>query len=422
MARQKHKLNQIILLQRLPKRQPPFCYTLNMSTLELGQHWHTIIVGAGAAGLFCAGSFATPKLVLEHNNKPGKKLAVTGGGKCNFTNIHVSASDYVSNHKHFCKNALSAFKPQHFIRLLEEQKIPFYEKEAGQLFTYDAKEIVRLLEKRARRQNTTFSYNTQVLAVGQDKNGFKIQTSKGIFYTENLVIAAGGLSYPALGAGGFAAQAARSFNIDVIEQRPALVGMRAPEPLRSLCKISAGNSLTAQVSVGKHIETGQLLFTHEGFSGPVMMQSSLFWQEGEKITINFLPTMDLEKFLKENKNSSDLFSKLLTPFLPVKFTKNWLAASDVCAANAKKETLLAAAKKINRFEFIPAGTAGFTRAEVTAGGADCAAFHPSTFEHKKIPGLFFIGESLDIAGRLGGYNLHWAWASAHACAEALQKK
>ncbi|WP_458401831.1 NAD(P)/FAD-dependent oxidoreductase [Candidatus Avelusimicrobium sp.] len=393
-----------------------------MSSHEIGQHWHSIIVGAGAAGLFCAGSFAAPKLVLEHNALPGKKLAVTGGGKCNFTNIYVSASDYVSRQKHFCKSALSAFKPHDFIRLLEEQKIPFYEKEAGQLFAYQAKEIVTLLDKRARRQNTTFSYNTQVLSVAQDKNGFKVQTSKGIFYTENLVIATGGLSYPALGAGGFSAQAARSFNIDVVEQRPALVGLRAPEPVRTICKMLAGNSLTAQVKVGKHLQTGQLLFTHDGFSGPVILQSSLFWQEGEKIFINFLPTINVETFLKENKNSPDLFSKILSSFLPVKFTKNWLAHSDVCAANAKKESLLEAAKKINCFEFIPSGTAGFTRAEVTAGGADCAAFNPSTFEHKKISGLFFIGEALDVAGRLGGYNLHWAWASAHACAKALQKK
>lgn len=383
--------------------------------------WHSIIIGAGASGLFCAGSFAAPKLVLEHNDRAGKKLSVTGGGKCNFTNLFVSANDYISSQKHFCKNALAAFRPEHFTRLLTQEKIPFYEKEKGQLFTHDGKEIVRLLEKRAKKQNTVFSYNTQVLAIEKEKDFFKVQTSKGIFLAYHVIIASGAISYPALGASGFAFQTAQSLGINVIPIRPALVGLRLAEPYKSICRSLAGNSLTVTIKTSIRTEDGQLLFTHDGISGPAVLQSSLFWNEGEKISINFIPQINVLEFLKSNKNKKETLSKILSPYISAKIAKLFLAEIDVPACNASKEILIQAATRLNKFECVPTGTAGYTKAEVTAGGIDPRSVDSHSMQSKNIEGLFIIGEALDVTGRVGGFNLHWAWASAHLCAQHLCK-
>lgn len=381
--------------------------------------WHSIIVGGGASGLMCAGSYAAPKLLIEHNVRLGAKLAVTGGGKCNFTNLSVRAADYESARKHFCKNALAAFKPQDFIRLLDAEKIPYHEKEAGQLFAQDAREIVRLLQRRARQNNTTFSCSTQALKISREKDLFCVETSKGKFYAGNVVVASGGLSYPALGATGFAFQTAKSLGLQTAALRPALVSLSAPAPWRRICRELAGNSCPAQITAGKHVEEGQLLFTHDGVSGPVVLQTSLYWREGETVRVNFLPGTDAENFLRARKNETVRFSKLLRGLLPEKIAKTLLQELDARAADAPKETLLAAAARLNRFEFVPSGTGGYTRAEVTAGGVDAGEINPSTMQCKAIPGLFFIGEALDVTGRLGGYNLHWAWASAFCAAKAL---
>ncbi len=384
--------------------------------------WHTIIIGAGASGLFCAGSFSASKLVLEHNDRAGKKLSVTGGGKCNFTNLFLSATDYVSSQKHFCKNALAAFKPQHFTDILAQEKIPFYEKEKGQLFTYDAKEVVKLLEKRAKKQNSTFSYNTQVLSIQKEKDFFRVQTSKGVFYAYHVVVAAGGLSYPALGASGFAFQAAQSLGINLIPIRPALVGFRLAEPWRNICRSLAGNSLSCTVKTQNREENGQLLFTHDGISGPVVLQSSLFHKEGEKIFINFLPQKDALAILKNHKNKKETFSKILSAFIAPKISRLILQELDLPACEATKEILHRAAERLNRFECTPIATAGYTKAEVTAGGIDPQTIDSHCMQSKEINGLFFIGEALDVTGRLGGFNLHWAWASAYVCAQHLKKE
>ena len=384
--------------------------------------WHTIIIGAGASGLFCAGSFSASKLVLEHNECAGKKLSVTGGGKCNFTNLFLSAADYLSSQKHFCKNALAAFKPEHFTDILAQEKIPFYEKEKGQLFTYNAKEIVKLLEKRAKKQNSTFCYNTQVLSIQKEKDFFRVQTSKGVFYAYHVVVATGGVSYPALGASGFAFQVAQSLGINLISIRPALVGFRLPEPWKTICRSLAGNSLICTIKTQNREEEGQLLFTHDGISGPVVLQSSLFHQEGEKIFINFLPQKDALGFLKNHKNKKETFSKILSPFIAPKISKLILQELDRPACEATKEILQRAAARLNRFECIPVSTAGYTKAEVTAGGIDTKAIDCHCMQSKEIKGLFFIGEALDVTGRLGGFNLHWAWASAYICAQHLKKE
>ena len=384
--------------------------------------WHTIIIGGGAAGLFCAGCFGAEKLLLEHNTQPGQKLNVTGGGKCNFTNLFVSPRHYVSQSKHFCHNALAAFAPQVFMRLLQQNNIPFEEKEDGKLFAQKATDITRLLIRRAKDRNTHIRTGVEVLKITKENQLFCVYTSAGVFQSNNLVLASGGLSYPALGASGFTAKAANQLGLKLIMQRPALVSLTAPKQWRSLCRSLAGNSLPAEVRLAKHKEEGSLLFTHEGFSGPVILQSSLYWQEGEKVRINLLPSCNVADFLQKHKNETAVFSKILSSFINPRLCRTWLGPLDVKACEAKKETLQKAALHLNDFTFVPAATGGYTRAEVTAGGIDCGLFDPHTMQCKSVEGLFVIGEALDVTGRLGGYNLHWAWASAAAAGKCLQEQ
>ncbi len=382
--------------------------------------YHTAIIGAGASGLFCAGSFNTPKIILDHNDHPGVKVSISGGGKCNFTNRYVSAADYLSAQKHFCKNALAAFRPTDFTALLDEENIPYEERAHGQLFAHSARDIVQFLVRRAKQANTDFSLHTQVLSVTKDAQGFTLRTSTGTIHAQYVVLATGGLSYPDLGASSFGLQTAQQFGLNVIAPRPALCGLTFPKDLRPLCKALAGNSTRANVSTGKHSFTEQLLFTHEGISGPAVLPVSLFWKEGETIRVNLLPDDDVPALLASHKSSNKKISALLK--LPGHMAQHWLGELDVPLANASKQTLQAITKRLVQFEFIPAGVAGYTKAEITAGGIDVREVNPSTFEVKKVPGLFAIGELLDVTGRLGGFNLHWAWASGICCAEQLAQK
>ncbi len=381
--------------------------------------WHSIIVGGGASGLFCASSYQAPKLLLEHNTRTGVKLCVSGGGKCNFSNKHLSSRDYLSGAKHFCHSALAAWRPEHFIHLLEEEHIAFDELENGQLFAQDARKIAAALHRRALQHNTDIRCRCEVVKAKQENGLFRLETSAGTFYTSHLIIATGGLSYPQLGATGFAFRTAQELGLRCTELRPALVGLRVPLEMRPLCRQLVGSSTAVQITVGKHTETGPLLFTHEGISGPAVLQISLYWQEGQSVQVNFLPEINAVDFLRQHKNSTAYFSKLFAPWLHTKIAKTLLADKDVRAADAKKEILLEATQRLQAFSFVPAATSGYTRSEVTAGGVDCSQFRPGTLECKTIPGLFYIGEALDVTGRLGGYNLHWAWASAAAAARAL---
>lgn len=382
--------------------------------------YHTVIIGAGASGLFCAGSFRTSKLILDHNKLPGVKLGISGGGKCNFSNHFISAADYVSLHKHFCKNALAAFKPTNFIHLLDENNIAYEERDDGKLFAKNAQDIVRFLVKRAQKTNSDFSLTTQVLDVKKTDSGFLIYTSNGTLQAQHVVLATGGLSYPALGASPFGLQIAQKFGLRIVEQRPALCGLTFPKELRNFCQTLAGNSTAATVQIGKHSFTDQLLFTHEGISGPAVLSASLYWQERNTVRVNFLPTINVEKALIQYKQKNQKVSSVIN--LPGRMVQVLLGPLDQPLANMTKPTFQAIIKQLSSFEFIPAGTAGYTKAEVTAGGIDTQEINPNTFEVKKVPGLYIIGELLDVTGRLGGFNLHWAWASACAAAKDLAKK
>lgn len=382
--------------------------------------YHTAIIGAGASGLFCAGSFNAPKIVLEHNKLLAVKVKVSGGGKCNFTNRTVCATDYVSTRKHFCKSALAAFTPQHFINLLEEAHIAYEERKHGQLFASQAQDIVQFLIQRAKNANTDFSLNTQLLSIKKETEGFTIHTSNGTLHAHYVVVATGGLSYPALGASSWGIQLARQFGLNIIEQRPALCGLSFPKPLRNYCQTLAGNSTLATVQTEKHSFTEQLLFTHEGVSGPAVLPISLYWKEGNKVRINFLPNVDVPQILFAHKQSNQKISSVIN--LPGRMAQTLLGSFDQPLSNISKSTLQTAIQCLSAFEFIPVGTAGYSKAEVTAGGIDVQEINPVTFEVKKIPGLYVIGELLDVTGRLGGFNLHWAWASGYSAGKDLVKK
>lgn len=383
------------------------------------EHFHTAIIGAGASGLFCAGSFDARKIVLDHNARPGEKVSVSGGGKCNFSNLYLTAKDYLCTQKHFHKSALSAFTPKNFTTLLEQARIPYELRENGQLFAHNAKEIVRFLTARAKKQHTQLELNTQVLAITKSDNGFIIQTSKGPIGAQQVVLACGGLSYPILGASSFGIKTAQQFGLSIIEQRPALCGLTFSKALRPSFTPLAGNSVSAEVQTSTHNFKGPLLFTHDGVSGPAILQASLFWHPREQITINFLPGFDVLKTFYQHKNENRPMHSVLAQILPGKIMKAILADQNKLLCNASKNDLKIAAQLLNAFSFVPQSTTGYTRAEVTAGGVDTSEINPHTFECKRIKGLYIIGELLDVTGRLGGFNLHWAWASAATCAKAI---
>lgn len=384
--------------------------------------YHTIIIGAGASGLMCAGSFNARKLVIDHNPAPGAKVKVSGGGKCNFSNIRISAANYFSQNKHFCKNALAAYKNTDFLKLLDDNHIPWTQTPSGQLFAHSAQDIVHLLTRRAQQANSRLWLNTQVLRVRKETTGlYTVQTSRGKLSAQNVVLATGGLSYPSLGAGAFGVKTAREMGLNIIEQSPALAGLCFTRDLRRQTAHLAGNSLPVHIQCGKFSYRGPLLFTHEGVSGPAVLQASLFWNERENITVNFLPDTDALAFLKEHKNSPKLFSSLLAEKISPKITKALLGEGDVSAANASAACLQHAAQRLNHFVFIPQSTCGWTKAEATRGGVDTKEINPSTMQCRRLPGLFITGELLDVTGMLGGYNLQWAWSSGWAAAKALEK-
>lgn len=384
--------------------------------------FHTAIIGGGASGLMCAGSFDRSKILIEHNAKPGAKVSVSGGGNCNFSNRSVSAADYLCQNKHFCKNALAAFKPQDFLRLLEENHLPWEERSHGQLFAFGAQHIVQMLVRRAREANTQLLTDTQALDVRQENGLFVINTSAGPVRAQYLVLACGGLSFPALGASAFGIKIAQKFGLNIIEQRPALAGLSFPKELRERFKILAGNSLKATVSCAKHSFTDQILFTHEGISGPAVLQASLYWTPNQVVSVNFLPDEEANAFLHTQKNTAKTFTAALRGKLPGKTAKVLLAGLPDDLSNASRSALEEASRRLNHFAFVPAGTAGYTRAEATAGGVDTREINSSTFQARRVPGLYIIGELLDVTGRLGGFNLQWAWSSGFSAAKDLEKK
>lgn len=381
-----------------------------------------IIIGAGASGLFCAvecGKRGRTVLVLDHAGRTGAKIRISGGGRCNFTNLNVTPDHYHSRNPHFCKSALSRFTPREILSIVEKHHIAYYEKEAGQMFCVKSSgDIIALLEKECGKANVELRLTCSVTDI-RKAGLFTVTTDQGVFQSESLVIATGGLSYSNLGASGFGHDVARQFGLKVTQVRPALVPFVFPEQERKVFLDLAGISLDATVTCGVKQFRGNILFTHRGLSGPAALQASRYWDKGAPLTINLLPETDFLAELMSKRQSKMEIRNLLANYLPKRFAEAWcdsmMLAKPLNQTSDKELKELAGA--LHAWNIIPHGTEGYDTAEVTAGGVDTDGLSSKTMEAKNAAGLYFIGEVVDVTGELGGYNLHWAWASGFAAGQ-----
>lgn len=385
-------------------------------------HYNVIIIGAGAAGLMCAIHSAKrhPRvLVIEHTAHIGEKIRISGGGRCNFTNINTSPKNYISANPHFATSALSRYTPAHFIALIEKHGISYHEKTLGQLFCDgSSKQIIAMLLKECQDHNVTLATNTSVTAIAKE-SCFTLTTSQGVVTCDSLVIATGGLSIPKLGATGFGYDVAKQFGLKIIPPKPALVPLLMQGELFPKLSGVALECIASSNGVSFR-ESG--LFTHRGLSGPVILQISSYLKAGDSITLNLLPDIPVLEQLKAGAQGRNMLSTLLNRLLPKRLAGLWCetmcsAFIDRPLAEIKRKDLESIAHKLQHWVLTPAGTEGYVKAEVTAGGVDTDELSSRTMAAHNVPGLFFIGEITDVTGWLGGYNFQWAWSSAVAAGE-----
>jgi len=378
-----------------------------------------IIIGAGAAGLMCAaeaGKRSRNVLVLDQSAKAGNKIRMSGGGRCNFTNYDVGPEHYLSHNPHFVKSALSRFTQWDFIAMVERYRIPYHEREHGQLFCNDsAKDILDMLLAECRNAGVTLQMKTVIERIEQDDSGFVIQTSQGKYHCGSLVLATGGLSIPSMGSSPLGYRIAEQFGIKVWSPSAGLVPFTLhTEDKQRLASLS-GIAVDAEVETSGMVFRENVLFTHRGLSGPAILQLSNYWQPGEAVTINWLPDKNIETMLESARQThpKQQLKTLLGRILPARLVATLLPVKllETPLAQIGKTQLELANQHLHHWTITPGGTEGYRTAEVTRGGVDCDAVSSKTMESKQIPGLYFIGEVLDVTGWLGGYNFQWAWSS-----------
>lgn len=388
-----------------------------------------IIIGAGASGLMCAiqaGRRGRRVLVIDHAKQAGSKIRISGGGHCNFTNRNISAAQYVSINPHFCKSALSGFSPDDFIQMLQAHSIDFEERTLGQLFCIgSAHDIVTMLVAECKQNEVKIELDCKVSDVSvAETSRFAITTNKGTFASNSLVIATGGLSIPKAGATDFGYKIARQFSLNVIETTPALDGFTLDTPeTKPLCAL-AGIAIECIVSCNKASFRENILFTHTGLSGPASLQASLHWHKGDSIFINLFPDIDLfQLLLKEKKlGNRAIVKNIISKLIPSRLAEhlcNLYFPSQLPLPQVSEAALKNFCTLLHALKITPSGSVGYGKAEVTRGGVDTNELSSKTMEAKKVPGLYFIGEVVDVTGWLGGYNLHWAWASGYAAGNAI---
>jgi predicted Rossmann fold flavoprotein len=379
-----------------------------------------VIIGAGAAGLMCgatAGQRGRRVLLLEGSPIVGQKISISGGGRCNFTNLRVEPKNYLSENPHFCKSALSRFTPLDFIKLIEKHGIAYHEKAPGQLFCNDrAHRIVDLLLAECKAGGVILKTGCAIKRI-EKKDVFSVQTDSAAYTAPALVVATGGLSYPSAGATGFGYEIAEQFGLAVIACKPALVPLTyQPADLKRYGSLS-GISIIATATTGSTSFTDAILFTHKGLSGPAILQLSSYWAPGEPITLDLLPHLRLEDAIlkwKSERLKAEL-KTLLREHLPERLAHCFLDlhGQNRPARQLTERDAAALARMFHQWQIQPRGTEGYGKAEVTRGGIDTRELSSKTFESRKVPGLYFIGEVLDVTGWLGGFNFQWAWASGH---------
>lgn len=404
-----------------------------MHVLNLGKEmqldaWDVIIVGAGAAGLMCAitaGKRGRRVLVLESADRPGKKILMSGGGRCNFTNLHVESDSFLSDNLNFCKSALSCYTQWDFIELVCKHDIKYHEKTLGQLFCdSSSKDILNMLLIEAEKAKVTITtkclidkYETRE----RSEKNFTLYTNQGKFTTKSLIVASGGLSVPTLGGSDIGYRLAEQFGHKITLLRPALVPFTFTDSFKLLSEKLSGLSLPVRLSTGKHQFLESVLFTHRGLSGPAVLQISSYWREGQSIRLDLLPFTDCfqhlvkQKFEQPRAVLRTIISQLLPRNLVLELEKCWwLEKKEVPIAELSETLIQTLADSIHSWELKPSGTEGYRTAEVTLGGVETGEVSSKTMESKRQPGLYFVGEILDVTGHLGGFNFQWAWASGFA--------
>ncbi len=393
------------------------------------EQFDVIIIGAGAAGLFCAaqaGQRGRRVLLLDNGKKPGRKILMSGGGRCNFTNLYTEPAAYLSHNPHFCKSALARYTQWDFIDLVNRHGIAWHEKTLGQLFCDDsAQQIVDLLMAECDRGNVTLRLRSEVLSVTRGEHGYTLQLNGSTVQAEKLVIASGGLSMPGLGASPLGYKIAEQFGLSVFPTRAALVPFTLHKPLLEQLQTLSGVALDTTIDAedGTRFKEA-MLFTHRGLSGPAVLQISSYWQPGEFVTVDLSPATPLAPFLTAQRDAHPNLSlkNSLAKILPKRLVEvlqalNVVPDVTLKQLNSRQQTELA--QTLHAWRIQPNGTEGYRTAEVTLGGVDTTQLSSKTMEARAVPGLYFIGEVADVTGWLGGYNFQWAWSSAWACAQAL---
>lgn len=393
------------------------------------EHADVIVIGGGAAGLMCAiaaGQRGRRVIVLEGSNKVGKKILMSGGGRCNFTNLYTEPSRFISANPHFCKSALSRYTQWDFIALVEKHGIAYHEKTLGQLFCDESsKDIVAMLVSECEEAKARILTHCADIKVSGD-DGFKVNCSKGSFGCASLVVATGGLSIPKMGASDFGYRLARQFSLRVLDTSAGLVPFTLTGALHDLCNRLSGVSCRATVTAANTSFTEDILFTHRGLSGPAMLQASSYWSPGEDIEVNLFPGTEIDDLQLTTKCSRPKSSlrAVLAEHLPKALVKElqelmWPEQQDWALADFTDEQLRQVAEKLQSWSIKPAATEGYRTAEVTIGGVDTDELSSKTMECKQHPGLYFIGEVVDVTGHLGGFNFQWAWSSGHAAGQVV---
>ncbi|HKM36505.1 MAG TPA: NAD(P)/FAD-dependent oxidoreductase [Thiopseudomonas sp.] len=383
-----------------------------------------IIVGAGAAGLMCALTAAQrgrKVLVIDHANKAGKKILMSGGGRCNFTNMYTEPDNFLSNNPHFCKSALARYTQWDFLEMVQRHQIPYHEKKLGQLFCDNkASDILQMLLDECADAGATIQLNTPIDSIQAQDAGFILQCKQQTFKCQSLVIASGALSIPTLGATGFGYQVAEQFGHTILPTRAGLVPFTITDPLlKELCTALSGTSVDdCVVQCNGQSFKEDLLFTHRGLSGPVILQISSYWQSGDRIEINLLSDRDASAWLLEqqaqqpNVELKTILSECFTRKMAQLLCEHWFTNTPLKQYNAKQLTEIG--ERLNHWQLTPSGTEGYRTAELTLGGVDTQEVSSKTMQSQKHSNLYFIGEVLDVSGHLGGFNFQWAWASGHA--------
>lgn len=388
-----------------------------------------IIIGAGAAGLMCALTAAQrgrKVLVIDHANKAGKKILMSGGGRCNFTNMYTEPSHFISDNPHFCKSALARYTQWDFLEMVQRHQIAYHEKKLGQLFCDNkSSDILEMLLRECDDAGVSIQLNTPVTRIEANATGFTLQCNKQTLNCTSLVIATGGLSIPTLGATGFGYQVAEQFGHTILPTRAGLVPFTITDPqLKEFCSALSGTSIDdCVVQCNGQSFKEDLLFTHRGLSGPVILQISSYWQPGASITIDLLSDRDASVWLREqqikhpNTELKTVLSECFTRKMAQLLCEHWFSNSPLKHYNAKQ--LAAIGEQLNNWQLTPAGTEGYRTAEVTLGGIDTKEVSSKTMQSHKQANLYFIGEVLDVSGHLGGFNFQWAWASGHAAGSVV---